>query len=150
MNIEEHHPDVGAAIFEYCHVDPVNPGTRTRCGFRIQFGESPDFQRARCQMHGAEFIGIAHAIFEVGDGGAVWPEDSWHEFSAALYGGNTIFFVKVKARDENDFMVRCREIGGLWMPGIHPTRWWRTMNWLRWHWRRRLTIRRRSPLDCFN
>jgi hypothetical protein len=97
-------------------------------------------------MHGATFVGIAHAVIEA-DSGAFTASDEWPNWGTLLYAGNTTYVVIIAARDLADAHRRCREIGGLWLPGLPPQR--KILNVLRYYWKRRPTIRWRTPTDMF-
>lgn len=141
----ENHTSVGAALFEYCHVEG---GSRSRVGFEMRVGDNPDFWKARLLMPGAEFQGICYASF---DSGVCEPRDEWPSFDCALYAGTTLFNVEIKAKDRADARKRCQEIGGLRVKGQPwPSRVERLKLALQFLWRRRPTIRLRSPLDMFN
>jgi hypothetical protein len=139
------HPNIGAALFEYCHVEG---GARSRYAFNMRVGDNPDFWKARLLMPGAEFIGICHAAW---DTGACEAEDSWPVFTCHVWAGNSVFEVELPAKNLADARRRCAEIGGLRPAGdAHPTMMDRVRLRLRWLWERRPVVRFRSPLDVFS
>lgn len=138
------HPNVGAALFEYCHTEG---GTRSRYGFQMRVGDNPDFWKARMLMPGAELLGICGAVFEAG---AREPQDDWPEFECRLRAGRSVFLVNIKAPNLQDARKRCAEIGGLRPAGdAAPMTMERVRLRLRWLWVRRPVVRFRGPLDIF-
>jgi hypothetical protein len=139
------HASVGAALFEYCHVDGEE---KARFGFEMRVGDNPDFWKARTLMPGAEFLGICEGAW---DTGVCESEADWPTFACYVFAGSSIFEVNLKAKNKADARKRCAEIGGL-RPALdrHPWAMERLRLRLRWLWERRPVIRFRGPLDVFS
>lgn len=146
MNPEEFHDDVGSASFQFAH---RRGGSVTRFCFNMKVGENPDFWKARLLMPGAEFQGIIHGVFECDDG-AVRGGNGYEKCTALLHAGRSTFKIDLMARDYDEFVTMCREIGALSYSVSGPTRWQRTKCVLRWFWERRPVLRWRSPLNVFD
>lgn len=138
------HKDVGSHSFQFAH---KGNGSTTRFCFNVMVGENPDFWKARLLMHGAEFCGVIHGVFE-GDG-AIDTLDGYRPFQVHLITGRSKFTFILHAKDEMELNIMCHEIGGVYSrPCLLPLEW-RIRCFLLFLWKRRPTIRFRSPLDCF-
>lgn len=141
------HPLVGSHNFEYPFQEKHG---LARYALFFQVGDNPNWDGAHLLMPGAQYLGQICAHFEA-DTGAMPSFPEWPLFRCFLAFNGTLFWTNIRARSAAECQRRCWTVGGLRMEGQPPPQ--RTERlWLiaRYHWARRPTIRRRSPLDAFD
>lgn len=158
----ESHPNVGSHLFEY-RFD--REGSSTRYGFNIRVGDDPNWPGAMKLMPGAVLMGKLYAVFEAhetDDGAVISHANDGHWYDCELHVKDSVFRTSIWALSGAEAYARVKAIGGLrlvggrgfdiadWMVEPQAGTKERLSLFLRWHWLRRPTIRRRSPLDIFD